>query len=87
MNKNIHSPHKLKQNAWKKYNVCRTHQNFQIYREGRNKLKQLYPEGKKEFKLKIIEEIKITSKNLWKYVAKKTKQTSKVCDLFRQNQL
>ena len=79
MNKDVHVAYKGKQKAWRKYKVCRTDENYLIYKQARNRLKQLIKRARKEFELKIVQEIKATPRSFWKYVSKKTKQTTRIC--------
>ena len=79
MNKNVRSALRSKQRAWKKYMMCRSVANFGVYKLARNKLKQITQNARKDFEMKIVDEIKVSPKSFWKFVNKKTKQSHKVC--------
>ena len=60
MNKNVRSALRSKQRAWKKYMMCRSVANFGVYKLARNKLKQITQNARKDFEMKIVDEIKVS---------------------------
>ena len=70
-----------KKQAWKKYCLCKTKYNFQLYSEKRNKATRACRNAKINFEKQIADNIKTDTKSFWNYVRSQSKTRTGISDL------
>ena len=76
---------KRKHHAWRKYMNTKQQGDYQSYVRARNDATNEVKKAKRQFEMKLAEQVKGNPKSFWKYVRSKTKVKSGISDLQKED--
>ena len=82
---NCHDAIRKKHSKWEKFLHCKTNQNYEIYKDARNKVITEMRRSKYEYEKNLATQIKTDPKLFWSYVRSKLKTKGKLGQLKTQN--
>ena len=82
---NCHNVIRKKHSIWEKYLHCKTNQNYEIYKDARNKVITEMRRSKYDYEKNLATKIKTGSKLFWSYVRSKLKTKGKLGQLETEN--
>ena len=82
---NCHDAIRKKHSKWEKFLHCKTNQNYEIYKDARNKVITEMRRSKYEYEKNLATQIKTDPKLFWSYVRSKLKTKGKLGQLKSQN--
>ena len=82
---NCHDAIRKKHSKWEKFLHCKTNQNYDIYKDARNKVITEMRRSKYEYEKNLATQIKTDPKLFWSYVRSKLKTKGKLGQLKTQN--
>lgn len=85
MNKSAKVARKYKSRMWFRYRESKTYNDLVEYKRARNKAVKAYKKAKKQFEIKIAQQIKINPKSFYSYVRSKTRSKDLVGPLKDNN--
>ena len=82
---NCHNAIRKKHSKWEKYLHCKTNQNYEIYKDARNRVITEMRRSKYDYEKNLATKIKTDSKLFWSYVRSKLKTKGKLGQLETEN--
>ena len=82
---NCHNAIRKKHSKWEKYLRCKTNQNYEIYKDARNRVITEMRRSKYDYEKNLATKIKTDSKLFWSYVRSKLKTKGKLGQLETEN--
>ena len=80
-----HNAIRKKHSKWEKYLHCKTNQNYEIYKDARNRVITEMRRSKYDYEKNLATKIKTDSKLFWSYVRSKLKTKGKLGQLETEN--